>query len=345
MKQMSRNLLFLFLCVVPLAGHAADLGTWEYFAQRFITSDGRVVDVLQDGISHSEGQGYGMLLAVAYRDETTFNLLWHWTKEHLQVRRSDGLFAWSWGKRPTGELAPIDFNDASDGDAYIAWALLLAHERWPRQEYIEAAQQIIGSMRRSLLIEHYGHTTMLPGYYGFAEKQAFILNPSYWVLPAFRSFSRVDDQLLWERIFKESLVLVQTAAKDRCMVPDWIQLTSDGVSFHPSKPHISSYEAIRVILFLAWCDRLDTVPAITRLLDKVEQTGTVPRSIDLDKCKPSTEDGAAGFYAIMARAAAGLHRDNLSKKLWQKAKNKLEYEKDDYYSQVLFLLADMLVTP
>jgi len=41
------------------------------------------------GISHSEGQGYGMLLAVAADDRPTFDLLWGWTRAQLMLR-NDG---------------------------------------------------------------------------------------------------------------------------------------------------------------------------------------------------------------------------------------------------------------
>jgi len=51
-------------------------------------------------------------------------------KSHLQIRKTDSLSAWSWGELANGVTAPIDFNNASDGDICIAWALLLARERW-----------------------------------------------------------------------------------------------------------------------------------------------------------------------------------------------------------------------
>ena len=37
---------------------------WAAYRDRFVLADGRVVDDGNGGISHSEGQGYGLLLAV-----------------------------------------------------------------------------------------------------------------------------------------------------------------------------------------------------------------------------------------------------------------------------------------
>ena len=36
---------------------------WQAWRDRFVMPDGRVVDTLQGQASHSEGQGYGMVLA------------------------------------------------------------------------------------------------------------------------------------------------------------------------------------------------------------------------------------------------------------------------------------------
>ncbi len=52
-----------------LAGNPAQAETaqraWSEFRTRFLTADGRVVDTGNQGVSHSEGQGYGLLLAAA----------------------------------------------------------------------------------------------------------------------------------------------------------------------------------------------------------------------------------------------------------------------------------------
>jgi endoglucanase len=47
---------------------------WESYRQAFIR-DGRVIDVDNGGITHSEAQGYGMLLAEAAGDRPTFDRL------------------------------------------------------------------------------------------------------------------------------------------------------------------------------------------------------------------------------------------------------------------------------
>ena len=63
-------MLGLHLTCLPLF---AQPGTWEHYKKTFISNDGRVIDYYQEQCSHSEGQGYGMLLAVRHNDKETFS--------------------------------------------------------------------------------------------------------------------------------------------------------------------------------------------------------------------------------------------------------------------------------
>ena len=70
---------------------AADTVNWEHFKLKFITEDGRVVDDGNNNMSHSEGQGIGMLLAdIGHSNVEEVNLGiqganygWSHSKEHL----------------------------------------------------------------------------------------------------------------------------------------------------------------------------------------------------------------------------------------------------------------------
>src|SRR5215469_10711553 len=95
---------------------------WQQYRLRFITADGRVIDEDSDpkGVTHTEGQGYGMLLAEAVGDRERFDLLWQWTQNNL--RRPDGLFSWKFAACGEQGDCITDKNNASDGDILIAWA-------------------------------------------------------------------------------------------------------------------------------------------------------------------------------------------------------------------------------
>ena len=186
------------LCAAPFDGAA-----WRRYAERFLLPEGRIVDTGNKGISHSEGQGYGMLLAVAAGDRAAFDRLWGWTQRVLIVR-GDGLAAWRW--TPDGGVA--DRNNASDGDMLIAWALLRAAETWQAEAYRTAGTAIVRALASGLLVEQAGLTVLLPGRDGFRKGETLILNPSYWIFPAIRAFAALADGERWGKLSDAGLVLL-----------------------------------------------------------------------------------------------------------------------------------------
>ena len=164
---------------------------WEKYKKTFITADGRVIDYQQGESSHSEGQGYSMLIAIDYGDKPAFDAIWAWTQKNLAVR-ADGLLAWLWGKRVNGAWGVIDYNNATDGDLLVALALLKAGAKWNDQTLTKNGLALAQAIREHLLVSWAGRTYLLPGHFGFAFDGGFTLNPSYQVLPAFRLFAGAD---------------------------------------------------------------------------------------------------------------------------------------------------------
>lgn len=330
------------LLLPALAEAAGGAGiSWEQFKQRFMSDDGRIIDRYQNSVSHSEGQGYGMLLAWANDDRKTFDLLWEWSRNNLQVRKSDSLLAWKWGERSPGQWKVIDFNNATDGDLLVAMSLLLAHEKWGEQKYKDQALEITGDIREFLLLEKNGLLCLLPGYFGFIHEQHVMLNPSYLIFPVFQIFARYDDQALWTRAYDDSHALLKAAVESNPLQlpPDWINWGANGVAAPADKGAVFSYEAIRVPLYLSWEGKVDAVPGLKNLLERVSALGTAPPSVNLQNQSMSLQDAAAGFYAVLARAAGELGMDALGEKLWTRAEEKVAAEESDYYSNVLYLLA------
>ena len=136
-------LIFALALVCPQACIADE--DWIQFKAAFI-ENGRVIDKGQNNISHTEGQGVALLLAVHNNDPETFSQVWGWTKSNLQVR-DDKLFAWSWSPK----AGINDMNNASDGDLFIAWALSRAYNKWNEPSYLFAAIQVSQSIRAKLL--------------------------------------------------------------------------------------------------------------------------------------------------------------------------------------------------
>lgn len=211
----------------------------------FVQSDGRVTDPGQDGISTSEGQGYGMLLALAAGDVAGFEGMWAWTQKQLAIR-DDGLFAWRW----TPGQGVTDKNNAADSDVLIAWALARASRRRPA--LADVARQLATIIRTKLLRDTPWGTVLLPAVEGFDTPQGQVVNLSYWVFPALPELARIDPSPQWEALRTSGLKLLSIARFGRWgLPPDWL-LLRDPLSPDPMRPPRYGFDAVRIPLYLTW---------------------------------------------------------------------------------------------
>ena len=326
----------LFMAVLIAGGAEAGADPlWDRFLKEFASEDGRIKDYSQSAVSHSEGQGYGMLLAVAYGDKENFETIWRWTENNLAVRK-DKLFAWQWGKRPNGKWDVLDYNNATDGDILIAYALLRAGDKWKEGDYSAKGREIVRAIREKLAVEWKGRAYLLPGYEGF-EKSGITLSPAYVILPAFRYFTGVDDKTFWDRIYKDGAALLGECSFGKWGLPaDWIKLErEDGFG----KNLNYGFSAVRVLLHLSFEKNMPYPKGLAHLFGHFGRQGFIPLEIDLERNSLSMEPARAGFYAIYARAAEKSGMKSLAEQLKKEADKILKTEKRSYYSFVLYLLA------
>lgn len=329
---------FLILLFVCNSAQAQDQALWEHYKSAFINKDGRVIDYYQNHNSHSEGQGFGMLLAVAHNDRTVFDKLWNWTRTNMNGR-FDRLFPWLWGQRANGLWDKIDYNNATDGDILIAYSLLKAAEKWQDKDYRSDGLQIVASVRKHLAIDWHGHTFLLPSYYGFNKVNSLILNPSYIIFPAYRYFAQVEDRIFWEKAYNDGASLLGMSCFGTfCLPPDWVLMNEMKPSVYKEKSSLFGYEAIRTLLYIAAEKDLKFPRGLGKMLGLYEKLGYMPDWVDLEKESISLTPSSAGFYAIYGLAAKKIGA-GLSKQLFKEAREKIAAEKQNYYSLTLYLLA------
>jgi len=308
---------------------------WSTYRERFIGNDGRVRDTGNKEVSHTEGQGCAMLFAEAFDDHVTFDRVWRWTEAKLQ-RPDSALFAWRWD--PSNGANPVsDTNNASDGDILIAWSLNLAARRWRDPDYGEKAHRILAEIRDKLIDRIAGHLVLMPGTDGFKGKDgSVIVNPSYYIYPAFREFSRVDPSPVWPRLSRDGLALLAKAQFGQWgLTTDWVTVRDKGeVQPAANLPPRFGFDAIRVPLYLIW----DGVGTQQRLAAVLRFWGAfadkpVPAWVDVTNGNLAPFPGPAGFQAIIQLA-----------RLRQEVKPPPLPEigdHDDYYSASLILLAGL----
>lgn len=224
-------------------------GAWELYRHKFVTPEGRVVDDGNGGISHSESQGYGLLLACLAGDRSSFARIFGFTRTELLIR-DDGLAAWRWDPKASPHVT--DINNASDGDLLIAEALGCAGARWNMPAYTAAARQIARSLAKVALLKRGGETWLMPGATGFAEKDrpdGPVVNPSYWIFEAFPAMAQLTGDQSWMQVQATGLRLLDSLGQAKLLTPDWVSVKG------PPKPAEGfpaqfGYNAIRIPLYL-----------------------------------------------------------------------------------------------
>ncbi|WP_243369537.1 glycosyl hydrolase family 8 [Microvirga solisilvae] len=225
---------------------------WEAYRSRFVEDNGRVVDNANGNISHSEGQGYGLLLSLAADDRVTFEKIWSFTFTELLIR-DDGLVSWKWD--PAAKPHVTDRNNATDGDILIAYALAKAGEAWKDQRYTDAARKLAKAIGKSTLGREGSAIFLLPGAQGFAAGERAdgpVINLSYWVFEAFPALASLAPEYEWNRVWREGVTLLQQATSSRVRLPaDWISIQSR-MQTKPAEgfPPEFGYNSLRIPLYL-----------------------------------------------------------------------------------------------
>lgn len=278
---------------------------WFQFRARYMLPDGRVVDTGNRNVSHTEGQGFAMLMAVRADDRASFERMWNWTRRTL-ARPRDALFSWRY--RPADSTPVADSNNATDGDLFLAWALLEAGASWGVADHTQSAQAIGRDIIRLLLRNAGGMTLMLPGARGFERRDHLIVNPSYYCFPAIRRIAAAVPDPAWVKLAGDGLTLLRAARFGRWgLPPDWLAVAKADrrLSLPDNWAPRFSYDAVRVPLYLGWAG-LNQEPAVQAAADFWNDPGHrgLPAWTNLSTNATSPYEASPGIAAIAAFSAA-----------------------------------------
>ncbi|MBW4424639.1 MAG: glycosyl hydrolase [Nostoc desertorum CM1-VF14] len=334
--------------------------SWDSYRQRFIQSDGRVIDYEASDRSTSEGQAYALLRAVLINDPATFALTLNWSENNLQRqaagKRTDSLWAWKWGRKEDGNWGIIDTNFASDGDIDAITALILASRRWNRPEYLELAKVKLQDLwNLSTILEPQGKRYLLPGPVAAFVPNAstLYLNPSYFAPYAFRIFAQVDPQHDWLSLVDSSYQVLEDSAKLSSvgLPSDWVALnTKTGecqtLPASSTLKSLYSFDSYRVwwrlSLDAAWFNSPQAQRYLvksTKHLQKLwSKQSSLPATIDLQgKALVDYEATSqyAMFHAAMQLVEPAIAQEVLVKKIIPQYKQGIWGDESAYYTQNL----------
>ncbi|WP_442756466.1 glycosyl hydrolase family 8 [Methylocystis sp. JAN1] len=240
---------------VAIGGMLRGSPVWDAWRRRFVSDAGRVIDTGNGAFSHSEGQGYGLLLAAAAADRAAFDQILTWTTLNLNTRK-DNLAAWRWTGQPRYKQDP---HNASDGDILIAWALAEAADYWSDSGYLSAAQAMTKEIAAKLVkpTRAFG-PVLMPAAEGFGPKErpdGPVVNLSYWVFPAFYRLAQLHPAFDWNAVMQSGLDLIARAQFGKAKLPtDWLSLAKPNLSPAQGFDERFGYDALRIPLYLFWAD-------------------------------------------------------------------------------------------
>jgi len=309
---------------------------WDAFKARFMTAEGRIVDTGNGDRSHSEGQGFAMVLATAFDDPGAFLALWRWTRTTLQVR-DDALLAWTWDPA-AGAIS--DRNNATDGDLFVAWGLLRAFARWGEPAWRDEAARILAAVVAHCVVRRGDGRLLLPGAAGFVRDDRVVVNPSYWVYPAFAAFAEAGIDGPWRALAGTGRALVDGfAAGGTGLVPDWCAV-GERVTPAADLPFAFGFDAVRVPLYLRWAYPAGEVRArlrpVVAYAERYGAIGAVPATIDLATGETAAYPMSLGAQAILLLAEHAVAGGELLLPL--------KRDDRDYYANVLLLLTKLAAT-
>jgi hypothetical protein len=148
----------------------------------------------------SEGIGYGMLLAVGFNDQATFDKLWAYYKSN---RNAHGLMNW---KMQACTTTVWGQNGASDGDLDTAMALVQADRRWGG--YATDANALLDAIRTYETMACGSVTVLKPGD-AWGDCNGGV-NPSYFSPGYYRAFALYQpaNSAFWNKFADDSITLL-----------------------------------------------------------------------------------------------------------------------------------------
>ncbi len=207
----------------------------------------------------SEGQSWGMTIAVMMNRRDEFDALWNFAAAHQRNNSGAlaGTFAWQ-VKFNNNQPYKADAAPAPDGELYFAFALLSADARWGSVgdiNYYSEAMSVLKALQTHLMYGPSNHNVIM-----FSPHVSNVTDPSYHI-PAFYNYfgdrikNSAADQRFWHFAAQESRKFLQAhLASAPNGLPTYLAstngqpLTGNIFNGQPNPAHWYEFDAWRVAL-------------------------------------------------------------------------------------------------
>ena len=309
-------ILGLLLCAASGGCKQGPWSLWNAYAERFIDTQGRVIDPQGGSRTTSEGQAYALFFALTDNDRPHFERVLAWTQTNLSGgNMGTHLPGWLWGKAQDGQWKLLDPLPAADADCWIAYSLLEAGRLWHNAAYTRLGHQMLAMIAKQEVAELPGFGSMLmPGPTAqWVHNGAWMVNPSYVPLFLFERFQQEDPAGPWGAIAMNIPSMLRQSVRHGFAM-DWADyVPSDGFypaagpqALHPGTTQsapFGSYDAIRVYLWAGMLNdgghtRTDMVGSISGMASYLASHDAPPEKVNADGI-PMEHDGPVGFSAAL----------------------------------------------
>ncbi|MFJ4175734.1 glycosyl hydrolase family 8 [Microbacterium sp. NPDC089696] len=302
--------------------------------------DGRVVRHDEGGDTVSEGQAYGLFAAVIADDEKRFDEIWTWTEDELV--RSDGLMAWRW---EDGKV--VDDEPASDADLDAARALVLAGDRFGRDDLRQAGVDLATVIADRMTVVTERGRILLPGLWA-ADREPYAYNPSYASPVAYEILGGATGDPRWAELQAGSAAVTTEILGATDLPPDWAQIHSDGLiepmpgPLGEGDPVQYAFDAPRLMLRYAESCTPSDVSLAAMPLETLDREKELSSRLDLGGGPLVSEQSAFGYTARAASAQAAGDDDAATADLERAAQLSAEYP--TYYGAAWVMLSTAMLT-
>lgn len=271
-----------------VGGYLTD--AYDGWMQRYLAFEGGIVRPFDEGNNDvpsyasapdivSEGQAYGMLLAVQHNDKNTFDLIENFNRNVMERTnypsstaslRAQGahLMGYHYNAHisavslglTAGPNSMYDWNFATDADIDRAKALMYAWNRWGRTsgasiDYLSRAKEVLVDLKNWGHTNYNGLQYLHGDYYGWLNNP-HETNPSYLDMTTMRlgrqmfSDQQHDQSIqgMYDMI-RQSTSSTGSLMTQWGLVPDWIKwnTTNGKVELNASRDTRYSYDAFRTV--------------------------------------------------------------------------------------------------
>lgn len=326
----------------------------------YATADGMsyIPDLMHDDV-RTEGQSYGMMLAVQMNHQDEFDRLWKWTKHHMYQSQGPFKGYYAWHCRYDG--TPLHTGPASDGEEWFVMTLFFASHRWGNRDGIFNYEKEAQDLLHHILHNNEDSADPVQGLFDRREKQVVFgpqkpgstfSDPSYH-LPAFyelwaRWASSPADRAFFAEAAQISRRVFRACAHPVTgLMPDYSSFDGKPLPSHGHGDFL--YDAYRTLSNVAvdysWFGRdAWAVEQSRRALSFFASQGPVLADTYTLDGKPLVAGGSAGLPAMVATAALAVDSPEARlfvKRLWEMP---VPAGQDRYYHGLLYYLALLQVS-